>query len=243
VLLKHYEGYPSLQAEFELITVAGDILSKPLTDRVRTRICPHLVSVYGSTEASMAATAPAELIQDKPGAVGIVNTDVSVEVVSENDIALPPGTEGIVRIKSPYAADQYVGDAEASARAFRDGWFYPGDFGVLDLENVLHVRGRHDSVLNLGGDKINAEGVEGILRSCDGVAECAVLSAPNSLGNQEIMALIVTIRNIEDEELRAQCARYLSSNFIPTRFIRVASLPRNAMGKIERKSLPTLLRA
>jgi acyl-coenzyme A synthetase/AMP-(fatty) acid ligase len=189
----------------------------------------------------MTATSPLDIIGDTVGAVGVLNPGISVEIVNDEGVVLPLGNEGVVRVMSPYAVDHYLGDLEASKRSFRDGWFYPGDIGTLGVDNVLQIRGRRDAVLNLGGDKISAESLEAAVASLDGVAECAVFSIPNSFGNQELIAALVTNKMIDDAKLHSHCAAHMPAHFIPTRFVRVAVLPRNAMGKIDRKSLPILI--
>ena len=66
----------------------------------------------------------------------------TVQIVDGSGAVLSPGQEGIVRIKSDDAVDGYLGDAAETAQAFRDGWFYPGDTGTLDADEMLVVTGR-----------------------------------------------------------------------------------------------------
>jgi acyl-coenzyme A synthetase/AMP-(fatty) acid ligase len=241
VLLRKYDQYPSLQGEFETMIVLGDVLPRSLSERVRARISSHVIADYGSTEAQTTATAPAQLIHETPGAVGYVVPNVTVEIVSEADQPLPPGVEGIVRIRSPFVAKSYMGDAKTSAKAFRDGWFYPGDRGILEPSNLLRIAGRHDSLLNLGGDKINPETVEQALAACAGVVECAAFSAPDELGVDTLWAAVAADSGTDERKLRAHCAAALPAQFIPAGFIRVERLPRNHMGKVERRNLTKLL--
>jgi acyl-coenzyme A synthetase/AMP-(fatty) acid ligase len=239
LLLRGYERHPSLRSELELVVASGDSLSGSLSDRVRRRICSQMIATYGSTEACVIAVAPAHRIRGVAGAVGYVSMGVSVEIVDEQDSPVPPGTEGIVRIRSPFAADHYVGDPDASATTFRDGWFCPGDLGVLDADNLLRITGRQDAVLNLGGDKVNPETVDRVLSSCPGVVECATFGAPNALGIVEMWAAVVT--PADEAVLRAYCEAHLPPSSRPAGFVRVERLPRNEMGKVDRRHLPVLL--
>ena len=241
VLLKKYEQYPALQSEFEVMIVLGDVFSRALSDRIRTRICSHVVSVYGATETQTTASAPVHMIHDTPGAVGYVVPDVTVEIVSEFGALLPRGAEGLIRIRSPHTVDHYMGDPAASAQAFRDGCFYPGDIGALDGTNLLRIVGRADAVLNLGGDKVNPELVEAALAECEGVTECAVFGSPNELGIVTLWAAVVADSRADDDKLRAYCELKLPPQFMPAGFFRVDRLPRNEMGKIDRPNLPSLL--
>jgi acyl-CoA synthetase (AMP-forming)/AMP-acid ligase II len=241
VLLRKYEQYLSLQSEFEVMIVLGDMFSKSLSSRVRTRICSHVVSVYGATETQTTASAPVELIQNIPGAVGYVVPDVTVEIVSDTGQILPRGSEGLVRIRSTHAVERYIGDPEASAKTFRDGCFYPGDIGSLDSQNLLRIVGRHDALLNLGGDKINPEVIERALAACEGVAECAAFGSPNELGIDYVWAAVVADSEVDDDKLRIYCEANLPPQFRPAGFIRVDRLPRSEMGKLDRRALPDLL--
>ena len=242
VLLRNYEQYPSLQSEFDMIIALGDVFSKALSDRIRARICSHVTCVYGSTETQTTASGPAQVLAETPGAVGFVVPDVTVEIVSEAGDVLPRGVEGVLRIRSPNAVDHYMGDPQASAKVFRDGWYYPGDRGRLETGNLLCLAGRSDTLLNLGGDKISPEAVERVVAACPGILETAAFSVPNDFGIGTLWVAVVADLATTDETLRAHCAARLPAQFAPMGFIRVASLPRNLMGKIDRSVLHKLLK-
>src|SRR5204863_8310049 len=105
--------YPALQSELELVISTGDMFPKRLCDRVRARLCSHVVTAYGATETGTTASASAHLVSDLPGAVGVVAPGVTVEIRNETGLTLPLGEEGFVAIKSPMAVDRYLGDAAA----------------------------------------------------------------------------------------------------------------------------------
>src|SRR5262249_10615890 len=71
-LLRWFDVVPAYQSNIEVLVCAGDVLSRSLSDRLRSRICSHLIAAYGSTEASMSACAHAHEIADTPRAVGFV---------------------------------------------------------------------------------------------------------------------------------------------------------------------------
>src|SRR5262249_30651857 len=141
VLLDKYQRYPALQSEFDMMIAVGDVFTKALSDAVRARICSRVTCVYGATETQTTATGPMQVLSETPGAVGFVVPNVTVEIVSDAGQVLTQGMEGLVRIKGPNVVDRYLGDGEASARVFRDGWFYPGDRGRLEAGNLLCLAG------------------------------------------------------------------------------------------------------
>ena len=240
--LKFSKSQPSFTCNFDQILVAGGQLTRNLAERTWARMCRYLISSYGATEVGTVAIADARMTSDIPGAVGFVLPDAQAQIVDQAERSLPARTEGTVRVRTEHAVTGYYGDPEASALVFRDGWFYPGDFGYLTGENLLVITGRQETRLNVGGDKINPEVVEEALRSLPGIADVAVTTLPNSLGIEELHALIKANQPIDPEVARRHCEPILQRIFIPVRFIRVDRIPRNAMGKIERGKLRELCR-
>jgi acyl-CoA synthetase (AMP-forming)/AMP-acid ligase II len=241
--LKFYESQPALRCGFDHILVAGGALTKQLATRAWARISPNLITTYGAAETGAVASGDARLTTEIPGAVGFILPEAEAEIVDDADRPLPLGKEGIVRVRTAQAAECYFGDPQISARHFRDGWFYPGDIGYLREDNLLVVSGREETLINVGGDKVNPEIVEEVLSAFPAIADCAVLNIANELGIDEIHALIVPRAAFADSDLRKHCSTKLQRIFIPVLFIAVAKIPRNDMAKIERGRLLELARA
>jgi acyl-coenzyme A synthetase/AMP-(fatty) acid ligase len=235
--LKFHEGQPTFHCNFDHVVVAGGALTKQLANRAWARMSPNLITFYGATEAGMVASGDARVTIDVPGAVGFVLPDAQAEIVDNADRPVRSDSEGIVRIRTAQVAESYFRDPATSARHFRDGWFYPGDVGYLRGNGLLVVTGRQETLLNVGGDKVNPEIVEEVLSSHPTIADCAVLNIPNELGIEEIHALIVGRGVYDETELRKHCAQKLQRIFIPVRFVAVERIPRNDMAKIERGGL------
>jgi acyl-CoA synthetase (AMP-forming)/AMP-acid ligase II len=243
LLLKWFEMTPAYQSNLQVVLTAGDILSQALSRRVRARLCSHLVSFYGSTETGTTASAPAHEIDRVAGAVGYLTPGVRAQIVDRSGVVLPPGSEGLLRIRSEFAVDRYLGDPSSSKRVFRDGWFQPGDLATLDSDGLLVITGRDKNVLNIGGDKVSPEVVEAAMASFPGIAEVAATSLANAFGIHEIVAVIVSNGAIDAEALGRHCAARLSPQFVPAQFVTTDRLPRNDMGKIDRQQLAEGLRA
>jgi acyl-coenzyme A synthetase/AMP-(fatty) acid ligase len=241
--LKFYESQPTFGCNFDHILVAGGALTKQLAARAWARMSPNLITTYGAAETGAIASGDARITTEVPGAVGFVLPDAEAEIVDASDRPLPRGKEGAVRVRTAQMADCYLGDPATSARHFRDGWFYPGDVGYLRDDDLLVVTGRQETLLNVGGDKVNPEIVEEVLTSFPAVADSAVLNIPNELGIEEIHALIATRGPLDERALRDHCAQRLQRGFVPVRFIKVERIPRNDMAKIERGRLMELVRA
>jgi len=236
-LLRWFETVPAYQSNLDVIFCAGDVLSRLLSERLRSRVCSHVVAVYGSTEASMSAVAHAHEIAEAPRAVGFVTPGVIIQIVDSSGALLPPGEEGHVRVRSEFAVDSYFGNPEESRKAFRYGWFYPGDLGTLSAEGLLVITGREHAVLNLGGDKISPESIELALGQFQGVIEAAAIAVPNVYGNNQIHVVVVTQGKIDEQALRTFCETRIPRPFTPVEYHFADSLPHNEMGKLDRRRL------
>jgi long-chain acyl-CoA synthetase len=233
-LLKHYEADPALECTFDAIICQGARLSRELAQRVQGRMCPNLFTSYGSTETATCVFGPAEITTRTPGAVGFVCPGFEVDIVDRDGTVQPAGREGSVRIRSPYAAQEYLGDREASAQMFRDGAFYIGDRGYKAADGMLVITGREKTALLIGGDSIAPEIIEEALCAFAGIEQAAACTVDNALGIAQIHALIVARSEIDEGALRAHCESKLRGVFAPQSFIRVDTIPRGGQGKIDR---------
>jgi acyl-coenzyme A synthetase/AMP-(fatty) acid ligase len=241
--LKFYESQPTFRCGFDHILVAGGSLTTQLAARAWARMTPNLITTYGAAETGAVASGDARITTEVPGAVGFILPEAAAEIVDSADRPLPRGKEGIVRVRTAQAADRYFGDPETSARHFRHGWFYPGDIGYLRDDNLLVMSGRQETLINVGGDKVNPEIVEEVVASFPAIADCAVTNLANELGIEEIHALIVPRAVFDESALRKHCAAKLQRAFVPVRFIAVEKIPRNDMAKVERGKLMQLAAA
>jgi long-chain acyl-CoA synthetase len=238
--LRFFESAPSFHSNFDHVLIAGGMLTKALAERAWARLSPNIISLYGATEVGAIATADARLSTEVPGAVGYILPDAEAQIVDESHEKVKVGAEGTVRVRTGQGITGYYGDPKTSAEFFRDGWFYPGDYGYITEEGLLVITGRQETRLNIGGEKINPETVEAVLATFPGINDVAVLAVPNAIGLEEVHALIKAERRPADEDLKAHCRTRLQQIFIPVRYIVVDRIPRNEIGKIERGQLPDL---
>ena len=231
-LLAVCDQNPSSEVHFDTVLSSGGLLPRSLVERIRPRLCSHLITAYGATETTISATAPAHRIAHIEGAAGFVTPGARIEIVDKADRPVPAGTEGIVRIASEFAVDRYIDDPAESAQVFRDGWFYPGDLGSLTPDQLLIISGRQHNILNMGGEKIAAEKVEAVLASYNGVRQAAVFVATSTAGVQEVWAAVVCPETFDAEKLREHCRAALPRHFVPAHIVSLDVLPVSAMGKV-----------
>jgi acyl-coenzyme A synthetase/AMP-(fatty) acid ligase len=236
-IVKFYEETPAFRSSFSVIATAGSALHRSLSQRVRARLCSDLLFYYGSSETGIVAAAPAHVVADVAGSVGHVAAGVSVTIAGDDGRALPAGEEGAVRIASATTVAGYVGDADETAAAFRNGGFVSGDLGYFTRDGLLVISGRARDVLNLGGVKVKPEAIEDVLAAFPAVAEAAAFAVPNQAGIDEVRALVVANGPLDSGALKAHCQQRLPPPLVPVQVMACDKLPRNDNGKIERHRL------
>jgi len=236
-LLDGYERNPGLVCPLRAIMSGGSAMSKSLSERVRQRMCSHLILSYGTTEMGAVTSALAHHIAHIEGATGYVLPGITVQACEGDGPPLAPGKEGIIRIRSNCGVAGYLGNPPGSQEIFRDGWFYPGDIGAVSEDGVLIVSGRQKTVLNIGGEKLHPEKVEQVLMGFPGIEQAGVFAVANTAGIDEVCAAIVCSSKLDRAALDLFCQQQIHYWFVPKRFAVVATLPRNAMCKLDRKRL------
>ena len=97
-----------LKRLMKLVEDGGGLLSIDFVWRVQSRLCRNVIIEYSATEASLIAFGNCDMIAENPNAVGFVLPDVDLEIVDENNVAMPPGVEGLVRCRTSYFANIFA---------------------------------------------------------------------------------------------------------------------------------------
>jgi acyl-coenzyme A synthetase/AMP-(fatty) acid ligase len=221
----------------ESISLMGAAVAPALRTEIEQRVCSHLQIFYGSTEAGFVSEASASMLTKHPAATGRILPWVQAQAVDEDDNLLPIGKRGVLRFKTPSMADGYVQDARNTARAFRDGWFYPGDMGSIDVAGNMTLAGRVDLLLNVGGNKVNPEAIEEQLNKYPAILESAVVLLTRDEGMPTLVALVVQNTSIDMNDLMRWCIEHLPRNMVPTQVVVVPELLKNAAGKLMRAEM------
>jgi acyl-CoA synthetase (AMP-forming)/AMP-acid ligase II len=170
---------------------------------------------------------------------------VHIEIVSAADQPLPLGEVGRIRYRGPTVADGFYNDPEAAREAFVDGWFYPGDLGMLNDEGYLFLRGRAKDMIIRGGVNIYPLEIESVLLNHPAIAEAAVIGAPSKEFDEEVAAFIKLAGPLDEAEVKAWCRQNLASYKVPRHVFFVEEFKLNSSGKILKpelaRSLPALL--
>ena len=172
--------------------------------------------------------------------VGMIVTD-GIRVVDEQmrDVPRDGETLGEVVMRGNNVMNGYFADPEATADAFRGGWFHSGDLGVWHPDGYLELRDRAKDIIISGGENISTIEVEAAIDSYPGVLEVAVVSHPDAKWGERPKAFVVlkagqapTAEQII-AHVRTQIAHYKAPDQVEI----VESLPKTATGKIRKVEL------
>ncbi len=201
----------------------------------------RILERYGMTETGMNMTNPYDG-ERRPGAVGMPFPGQEARVVDvQTRQPLPDGAIGEIQVRGPHVCAGYWRNPEATAAVFHpDGWFSTGDLGWRSADGYYTLTGRAKELIISGGYNIYPREVEETLLAHPAVAECAVFGLPDAEFGERVAAVIVPRDPAAPptaEELEAFCRERLAAYKRPRAVHIVASLPRNAMGKVQKHVL------
>jgi len=233
-LVREQQKAPIPSSSLRTVLTGGGLLSRTMIAEARASLCSSIVNLYGSTEAGGTAFANTDQLTAIEGATGFVAPWAEVEIVDERDTALPPSTDGILRIRATCQGAPYPPERAEVNPSFRGGWFYPGDRGQITSDGLMIVNGRTSDVINVGGLKLAPEVIEDVLREHPSVTDVAAFGKMGDGGIEEIsVALVVRAPVVE-----TQVIRWSAERGIPVaRIFVVNALPKTQSGKIHRDLL------
>ena len=196
-------------------------------------------SVYGATEATAVASmrwpAGAEhghLLRS----IGRPAPLNDVRVVAASGREARPGEPGEIRVRGSTVMSGYWPDADGEGLV--DGWYCTGDIAARDDDGYLFLVDRRADVINSGGLNVYSAEVEQVLLAHPAVAECAVVSSPDETMGEAVTAVVVPAGGpVEFPELERHCREALAGYKCPRRWALSAGLPRNSLGKIDKKAI------
>ncbi|WP_280244874.1 AMP-binding protein [Nocardia abscessus] len=230
-------------SSLRLAGTGGASVPSGLVERIRRDLgVERVFTGYGLTESTGVATvcspdAPANLVA---GTVGKALPGVRIRIVDRSGRPVPAGEPGEIVVRGPNVMHGYLDDPDASASAVdSEGWLHTGDVGTLDADDYLRVTDRLADMFIVGGFNAYPAEIERILRTHPGIREAAVVGVPDRrLGE---VGCVFVVRNalvpIDAAEITAWARTRMAGYKVPRRVEFVASLPRNAGGKVLKRVL------
>ena len=210
-------------------------------DAWRERTGHTILERYGMSETVMLTSNPYRPESARQGGtVGAALPGVGVRVHDDQGRACGTGEIGGIEVRGPSIFAGYWQMPEKTREEFTaDGWFRTGDVGRLDARGVLTLIGRSKDLIISGGFNVYPAEIEGRINDLAGVAESAVVGVPHPDFGEAVVALVVprSGATLVPAEIVAELKRTIAQFKVP-KHVRVAdALPRNAMGKVQKKLL------
>lgn len=245
---------PSELASLGALTVGGSSTPDWLVDAYFDKFGARFLSGYGLTEAPGSVTRERADRAHVLGSAGPALAQFELAVIDDDGRVLPAGEVGEICLRAsttgPFARVYtpmlgYWNQPEASAAALRAGWLHTGDIGRLGADGDLFVEDRRDDLIVRGGTNVYPAEIERVLLADERVAHCAVV-ARSDLRLGQLPVAFVQLRpgaSMSTDDVLALCVASLAKYEVPVDVRFVTNFTRNAMGKIVRAELRTLLRA
>ena len=193
------------------------------------RLLPHtrLYNTYASTETGIISTYNYNDGRCMAGCLG--------RTMPHSELIITP--EGLIACKGDTLMTGYVGDPERTASVLRDGTIYTADIGIIDDEGMLHLKGREDDVINVGGFKVAPTEVEDAAMAFPDVKDCICIAVDHPITGKALKLLVSMIDgcSLNKRSLALHLKDRLEAYKIPLLYEQVPTIQRTFNGKLNRK--------
>jgi fatty-acyl-CoA synthase len=218
-------------------------------ERIEGEFGWQITQIYGLTETSPLISICEPRPEDASlgaDARGIIKARQGVEMITSgelivvdddgNEVAHDGQTLGEIVARGNVVMKGYYQDAEATAHAFRGGWFHTGDAAVVHPDGYVEIRDRFKDVIISGGENISSIEIEGALLRHPAIQEVAVVGVPDPQWGETPHAFVVLRPDaaVSAEELHQFCRDRMAHFKAPRHFSFIAELPKTATGKIQK---------
>jgi malonyl-CoA/methylmalonyl-CoA synthetase len=240
-LLEEAKTYSGPLRPLRLYVSGSAPLSQAVFNEFQQVFGQPILERYGMTETIMNTTNPYQG-ERRAGTVGLPFPGQQARIVDvRTRQLLTDGETGEIEVYGPHVFKGYWQRPEATAEAFSpDGWFRTGDLGWRSLDGFITINGRARELIISGGYNIYPREVEEVLLQHPGVSEAAVFGLPDpDLGEQVVAAVVPAFgfESLTTSELADFCRNQLASFKKPRQVFLVKTLPRNALGKVQKHLL------
>jgi long-chain acyl-CoA synthetase len=240
LLAKYPNGVPvGLKANQLRFAMCG---SAPVPVEVMRRFeetfnCP-VVEGYGLSESTCRSTFNPPDERRRAGSCGRAIGN-EMKVVDEDDNEVADGVPGEIVLRGENIFKGYFKNDDATARAFRGGWFHTGDVGYRDAEGFYYIVDRKSDMIIRGGENIYPREIDELLYIHPSVAVAATVGVPDELYGEEVAAFVVLKdgASATEQELIAHCRAHLADFKCPKTIRLLTDVPKGPTGKVLKREL------
>lgn len=201
----------------------------------------YIAEGYGLSEASPVTHVNPLDARNRPGTIGLPLPDTEARIMDPLTglEEMPIGEVGELVVRGPQVMKGYYNNPVETAKALRGGWLYTGDMAKRDSEGFFTIVDRKKDIIKTSGFLVFPAEVEEVLRNFPGVAEAAVIGVPDQERGEVVKAMVVPRdgAKISLSALESYCTQHLGKHKRPRHVEIVRELPKNFLGKIQRRRL------
>lgn len=230
----------NMNPALRVAVLSGECLSSGVAENIRAQFKDtDIYNVYGLTEASPRVSyLPPDLFNSYPESVGVPLDSVSVKIVDDDFAEILDEKDGNLMINAPSVMSGYYNDEKLTAKTIIDGWLYTGDIACKNDEGLLFIKGRADDMIIKAGMNIYPKDIENALIKSPKISQ--IMARRYASKNTQTISIDVILAenymSASAHEIMGECKRLLAPYQWPGRINIVNFLPKNASGKIVRKS-------
>ena len=228
-----------IQENMKVATSGGAPMPVELMKEFEAKFKVRVAEGYGLSETSPLCTFNHLERESKPGTVGQPIFGVEIKCVDEDDVEVLRGERGEIVIRGINIMKGYYKRPEATAEAFRNGWFHTGDIGIMDEDGYLSIVDRKKDMILRGGYNVYPRELEEVIITHPAVSLVAVIGVKDNRLGEEVKAFVVRKPDAEltEEDFIAWCKERLAANKYP-RYVEFRDeLPIGNTGKIFKRAL------
>ncbi len=233
------DARPDDFSSLRYIVSGAEPLPDALTAGFRSRFGVQINEGYGMTETSC-VTHWCRPEEHRDHSVGKTLPWMTTRIVSPEEVDLPPGQDGEIRVSGPNIMQGYYKRPEETAATFdARGFLRTGDIGRLDEDGFLYITGRLKEMMIIGGENVFPREIEEVINKHPAVGASAVVGARDPSRGEVPVAFVEMKEGCPFDEtgIRSHCRSFLAQYKVPREIIHVDALPRTPTGKILRRLL------
>ncbi len=239
LLINHPEREKYDVASLEAVGSGGAALSEATRQEFARLFDCKVMQGYGLSESSGALTGYHPDDGYRLGSVGPALPGIEMCIMDFANQLLPPGEVGELCSRGKHVMKGYLNKPEATRETIIDGWLHTGDIGYIDADGYVYITDRKKDLIIKGGENISPREIEEGIYTHPAIAEAAVFAVPDNVYGENLMAAVVlrTGQTLTAEELTSYLSSYVTKFKVPARIAFLEALPKNASGKILKRTL------
>jgi malonyl-CoA/methylmalonyl-CoA synthetase len=236
-LLKDARLTKKLAANMRLFISGSAPLLVDTHEQWEARTGYRILERYGMTETNMSTSNPYDG-ERRAGTVGFPLPGVEARIRADG-VAVAQGEIGVLEVRGRNVFQGYWQMPEKTAEELLpDGWFITGDLAKVDADGYVTIVGRSKDLVITGGFNVYPKEIESLIDDLDGVLESSVIGVPHADFGEAVVAVVVrSDPTLTDAQVSGPLAESLAKFKQPKQVIFLPELPRNTMGKVQKKAL------